>query len=364
MNQLFKDHILRVAPVISGATRDKQPLPVLYKLSSNENLLGASPKALEAIRNNLHLLNEYSFQNDEKLRMVLSRHFQDALSPQQFITANGGAELLEIICRAFLVPGDECILSTPTFMAYKSFAGLQGANVIDIPLKGDRFEADTDNILAAVNEKTRLIFITNPNNPTGTVIPRATIAAILDQLPSHVIMVYDEVYHDYVNHPDFGRAQEFIATGKQVIGLHSFSKIYGMAGLRLGYAFSTLDIAAYLHNFRRPFMINTLSMEAAIAALGDETHLQDSKRLVATEKKWLYHQFQQLHIRYWESEANYILFRPPLPNDIFIQQMLLEGVMVRAGESFGISDCARVTIGTHAAAEAFINALKKTCNIR
>ena len=362
MHTLFKSHIREVPAIPAGATREDKLLASgqqLYKLSSNENLLGPSPKAMQAIQANQHLLNEYNFLNDEQLRQALADSFGRQIEPDQFVTGNGAAELLDIICRAFLSAGDECVISSPTFTACKSFALMAGARVVDVPLKGNHFETDVEGILASVNKNTRIIFITNPNNPTGTIIPRHTLRALLAQLPAHVVVVHDEVYHDYVTHPDFAKAQEWIARGANVIGLHSFSKIYGMAGLRLGYAFSTPEIAAYLLRFRRPFMINTLSMKAAIAALGDSEHLQRSRDLVTQEKPWLYTNFDRLGLVYWRSESNFIMFRSPMSTPEFIEEMLTEGVMVRGGQSFGITACSRVTVGRHEDNVKFVEALEK-----
>lgn len=362
MHPSFKEYVWQTDAVPAGLTRDAIKTngdeQLIHKLSSNENLLGPSPLALEAIRSNMLLLNEYQFQRDEQLQEALSAHFNKQLLPTQFITGNGGAELLDLICRAFLEPGDECILSTPTFPAYKSFANLQGAVAVDVPLQQPDFSLDVKRILAAVKPNTKLIFLTNPNNPTGNIIPRAHMDELLRQLPPHVVLVQDEVYHNYVQHPDFVPASELIKQGFPVIGLHSFSKIYGLAGLRLGYAFATTAIANYLQLFRRPFMINTLSMKAAIAALSDHAHLHHSVKGVIEEKEWLYKQLQQLGITYWTTEANFILLKSPLPNKVFVQKMLDHDIMIRPADTFGLPDHARVTIGTRATSEVFIKALK------
>ena len=146
-----------------------------------------------------------------------------------------------------------------------------------MPLIGDNFDLDVEGILMAVNERTRLVFVTNPNNPTGTFIPKALTDALIYSLPPHVVVVYDEVYYHYIETDDYARAEDYITAGRNVIGLHSFSKAYGLAGVRLGYAFASRDIAAYLNLLRRPFMINTLTMEAGLAALKDTEHIEATK---------------------------------------------------------------------------------------
>lgn len=357
---IYKPHIEQTQPYKGGSTREETGRTI-YKLSSNENLLGPSPKALQAIQNNLHTLNEYRYENDRVFCEALADFFGHELEPTQFITANSGMELLDLVCRGFLEPGTECILSTPTFLAYQSFACVEGARVIDIPLKGENFALDVDGILAAVNERTRILFIANPNNPTGSFFPRTDTYRLIDALPPHVVVVYDEVYHHFVDRTDYARAVDYIAQGKNVVGIHSFSKAYGLAGIRLGYAFSTPRIAAYLQKLRRPFMVNTLSMEAGIAALGDRVHIQRTVENTILEKEWLYGQLKRQGIPFWKTQANFILFRAPYENVAFVPDMLEQGVMVRSGEVFGAPGCCRVTIGDRTANQAFGKALETVC---
>jgi histidinol-phosphate aminotransferase len=293
---IFKAHIQNAVHYRGGSTHDEQAIKKIYELSSNENLLGPSPKFIQAIKDNLHLLNEYSFHDDDKFRLLLARHSQNELCPDQFIKANSGMELLDQICRAFLDRGDEVILSSPTFMAYKSFAELQGARVIDVPLKSELYELDLARILSAINENTKILFIATPNNPTGNLIPKRVMDDLMDKIPGHVVVIHDEVYYHFVDRPDYPRALDYILQGKNLIGLHSFSKAYALAGIRLAYAFSTPEIGAYLHKLIRPFMINTLTMAAGIAALTDDAHIYRTRMLIAREKQWLYVELGRLGI--------------------------------------------------------------------
>lgn len=360
--QPFKPFILAATPYKGGATRGEnigEGANKVVKLSSNENLLGSSSKALKAIQDNLHLLNEYSYQGDEVFRNALYAHYHHEIGADQLITANSGMELLDLIARGFLDPGFECIISTPTFRAYKNFSVVQGATVVDVPLKGENFELDVIGILDAVKENTRVLFLSNPNNPTGMHIPSSKTDDLIHNLPDHVITVYDEVYFHYVEAKDYTRAIRYVKEGKKVIGLNSFSKAYGLAGLRLGYAYSTPEVAGYLNKIRRPFMINTLTMEAGMAALQDTAHIRSTQQMNSVEKAWLYKQFDNLNIRYWRSEANFIMFRSPMPNDAFISKMLECFVMVRPCEGFDVPGCTRVTIGRREDNEVFVKALGK-----
>jgi histidinol-phosphate aminotransferase len=359
---LFKDYILKSTSYKGGTTRKDAGAAgsrVLHKMSSNENPLGASPKAVEAIYKNIHQAGEYGFQDDLAFTEKLSVFFEGKLTPEQFLVANSGMELLDIVCRAFLNPGDCCILSSPTFMAYKNFSELCGAAVIDVPLQKDNFKLDVRGIVKAVDEKTRLIFISNPNNPTGSFISRTEMDELVSYLPDHVILVYDEVYYQYVEQPDYPRAQDYIGKGKNVIGLHSFSKAYGLAGLRIGYIFSTQAIMDYLRRLRRPFMINSLSVEAAMAALCDWAHLIETLRINVSEKRWLYLELDKLKIHYWKTDANFILMRPDMDADLFAGQLLKDGIMIRTAGVMGAPGCVRVTIGTRDMNAAFIAAITK-----
>jgi histidinol-phosphate aminotransferase len=354
----FKQYIRDTVPYACGSTRDQQP-PELIKLSSNENPLGPSPMAMAAIRENLHTLQEYRFENDRLLREALEASM--GLPAAQFITGNSGMELLDLICRGFVEPGSEAILCSPTFMAYKSFAGLSGARVIDVPLRdtGSDYTLDVEGVLNAASDKTRLLFLSNPNNPTGTLSSASTLDSLLAHLPQRVLVVYDEVYHHYVEAGSYPRAVDYIRQGRNLVGLHSFSKAYGLAGIRLGYAFAPGEIASYLGHLRRPFMINTLTMVAGIAALRDEEHIHRTQQLARMEKHWLYEQFETMGLSHWRSEANFILFRPPVPVAAFVEKMLRRGVMVRSAEPMLAPGCIRVTVGTRQANERFVSGLKK-----
>lgn len=331
----------------------------IYKLSSNENLLGSSPKALVAIQKNISNLNEYPDYNDQAFRLALEKFYNGQLTANQFITTNSGTANIELITRAFLEEGTECIYSNPAFGPYRGFPKKMGATSVDIPLIGPNFHLDVKGILSAINEKTRLVFITNPNNPTGTHLPKAQIDELIEGLPDHVVMIYDEVYYQYADAADYVRALPYVVAGKNVIAINSFSKAYGLAGLRVGYSYSTPEIAQYLQTLRRPFMINSLSMTAAIAALEDDDFIKATVDLIHQEKTYLYAELDKLGMKYWKTQANFILIQPTIADELFVERMLSEGIMVRPSASFGAPNCIRVTIGTHEANLAFITALKK-----
>lgn len=331
----------------------------VYKLSSNENLLGSSPKAVAAIQKYLSTINEYPDQTDERYQQALAKFYEHRFEPGQFITANSGVETLELITRAFLSENQEAIISTPCFIPYKMFSEKEGAKVIDIPLVGNDFLLDVKGILAAINTQTRLIFLTNPNNPTGTYIPTYQLDEIIEKVPDYVIVVLDEVYYQFADKEDYTTAQPYVEAGKQVIGVNSFSKAYGLAGLRMGYAYTTPELAQYVQTVRRPFMVNTLCMEAAIAALEDKAFIEETVLLIKEEKDYLYRELDRLGVHYWKSQTNFFLLKPTMDPLTFEAKMLEEGIMVRPVASFGSPDGVRITIGTREANVAMIQALEK-----
>lgn len=350
----FKQHILKTFPYTGGSAREAN---VVHKLSSNENPLGPSPKAIAAIRAALDDLYEYQFENDTAFCIKLSESAYGQLNADQFLPANSGMEILDIICRGFLEPGTSCILSSPTFMAYKNFSELSGAKVIDVTLKRPDFELDVSGILEAIDETTRIVFVSNPNNPTGTIFPEKDIATLAEKIPDHVVLVYDEAYYHYVNKPNYTRASDLINENKNVIGIHSFSKVYGLAGMRLGYLFSTPAIAKYLRNLRRPFMISTLSMVGGMAALDDHFHITRSVDMVTREKEWLYAQLEKLGIKFWPGDANFILIQPPIESAAFVRVLLQKGIMVRNAEPLGAAGLVRITVGTPEMNQALTEAI-------
>ncbi len=356
---LFKSHIEKATRFqLRKPTPNKTNWDTFYKLSSNENLMGASPKALAAVKQAIDGVYEYDHYDDFQFQDKLADYYKQEIKSGQFITANSGVEVLEIICRGLVSVGAECIVSSPTFSPYKNMIELEGGVVVDIPLSTPDYQLDIDEILNAVTEKTALVFITNPNNPTGTYIEKEKIDHLIEQLPDDVIVVYDEVYYHFVDADDFPYAIDYVKAGKPVIGLHTFSKIYGLAGLRIGYGFTTPEIGEYLNKIFRPFRIDTVSMAAAFAALEDEEHVNRSQKMVWEGKKWLYEKFEELGVEYLKSQGNFIMFKSPIPSLELTSNMLDEGVMIRPGDNFGAPGYIRLTIGTEAANKRFMDVFK------
>lgn len=355
---IFKPHLSIKSDYVGGKAKPKaEEGQKIYKLSSNENLFGSSPKAIAAIQEFLHKLNEYPDQTDIRLREALAIFYGEPTTAAYFCTGNSGSEMLEMIARAFLDTDLEAIIASPTFMPYRLFSEKMGAKVIDVPLLAPNFDLDIPGILEAINDRTRLLFLTSPNNPTGSYISRDTIEYILGEVPEHVIVVLDEVYFHFTDATDYTTALPYVLDNKNIIGVNSFSKAYGLAGLRVGYAYTHPELAEYLRLLRRPFLLNALSLNAAIAALSDVEFLDNTVALIQGEREFLFEKLDQFKVRYWKSQGNFFLLDPPMEPTTFEAKMLAKGIMVRPVENFGAKGCVRITIGTREANEAMLIAL-------
>jgi histidinol-phosphate aminotransferase len=358
---IFKPYLFKTPEYKGGkgANEVKTKASKIYKLSSNENPIGSSPKAMQAIQDSLQDLHIYPPRTGDELQEALAGFYDDELASEHFVPTNSGSETIEFIARGFLSDGLECIVSNPSFMPYTMFSGWNGAKVIDIPLLSPNYEMDVEGILNAINENTRLIFITSPNNPTGTYIPKSKIDQLIDNVPDHVIIVLDEVYYHFADAEDFTTALPYVQAGKKIIAVNSFSKTYGLASLRVGYLYSTPEIAGYLRRLYRPFLINKIGLKAGIAALSDKEFINQTVDLVREERVRFYPVLEKYGIEYWKAQGNFILFKSPMDANEFVEKMTYEvGVMVRNATSFGAPGCIRVTIGTHEANNAFFSGLE------
>ena len=355
--KLIKPYLTGIQGYKGGSARQSGKDQKIYKLSSNENPIGPSPKAIEAMMAASADLHIYPDNTPDRLYQALSKFYQ-VLSPDAFVAGNSGSEMIELLMTAFVNVGDEVIVSNPCFLPYQMFSEWRGAKTVDIPLLSPDYRLDVMGILDAINDKTKLIFITTPNNPTGTYIPKQTMDALIQQVPEHVIVVVDEVYYRFADAEDYCTALPYVREGKNVIGVNSFSKSYGLAGLRLGYMYARPDIAAYVRGVIRPFIINSPGLAAAIGALQDDAWVEEVAGLVRNQKRRLYKILEDLDIHYWKSEANFILIKPEMGEIPFVQALMEQGIMARSVASFGAPGCVRISIGDEEATDALIQSLK------
>ncbi|MCB0485344.1 MAG: histidinol-phosphate transaminase, partial [Flavobacteriaceae bacterium] len=331
----------------------------VYKLSSNENPIGTSPLAIEAIKNATKDLYFYPDTTDIRLREALEVYYNQKLNKEQFVCAAGGSELIDLIIRAFVKEGEEVIVSTPCFVPYKMFSKWSGAEVINVPLSETDYSLQVEGIINAVTEKTRIIFLTSPNNPTGSYIKKSEFESLLKQLPPHILVVFDEVYWHFAEAEDYTTALPYISKYNNIIAINSFSKTYGLASLRVGYAYTNEIVAAYLRQICKPFLITKLSLEGTIASLKDDEFINKTIQTIQTERKFLEEQYTLLDIQFYPTQANFFLINPPIPSTEFVEFLANEGIAVRPVDNFGAQGMVRISIGNREANEALIVALKK-----
>ncbi|WP_111708247.1 histidinol-phosphate transaminase [Lutibacter citreus] len=341
-----------------GISQKKEGQKV-YKLSSNENPIGTSPFALKAIKNSLSDLHLYPDTTDIRLREALEVYYKQQLLKEQFICAASGSEIIDLIIRAFVREEDEVIISTPCFVPYKMFSCWSGATVVDVPLFENDYSLNVEGILKSVSEKTRIIFLTSPNNPTGSYISKEELEYLLNELPQDVVVVFDEVYWHFANTDDYTTALPYISNYPNLIAINSFSKTYGLASLRVGYAYMNEEVAAYLRQICKPFLITKLSLEGAIASLKDANFIKETIETIHSEKSFLKVEYNKLGIKFYPTQANFYLINPPIPSNEFVQFLAGEGIAVRPVDNFGANGKVRITIGTREANIALIKALNK-----
>ncbi|MBU4532432.1 MAG: histidinol-phosphate transaminase [Eubacteriales bacterium] len=326
----------------------------VIKLASNENPLGPSPLALKALEAAVPEVYLYPDGSAYRLKQVLSNYY-GGLDPDRILFANGSNELVQQLSLAFLEPGDEVVAPRPSFPRYEPLARMMNARTVDVPLVD--YRVDLSAMRRAVTERTKLVYICNPNNPTGTIVTKAELNTFLDGLHENCLVVLDEAYFEYVDDPSYPDGLDYLLQGeRRVVVLRTFSKCFGLAGLRIGYALADPEIIAFLERVREPFNVNTLAQVAAEAALQDQEHKQRVVELNRREREFLCGEFERLGIEYIKSEANFILFNAGRDEKEVFQGMLRRGVIIRGG--FGYRTWLRVTIGTRDQNEKFIEALQ------
>ncbi|WP_139991523.1 histidinol-phosphate transaminase [Paenibacillus paridis] len=315
----------------------------VIKLASNENPLGPSPKALEAIQAVLSDLHRYPDAQTIDLKHAIASHYD--LSTEHVIVTNGGDELITLVSEAFLDAGDEIIVPGPTFSEYEFGAQLMGAKAITVPLTED-FAFDTKAILAAVTERTKLVYICSPNNPTGTILAHNELKQLLDDLPKRILVVLDAAYSHFVSVDTYSDGIRFVREGYPLLVLKTFSKIYGLAGIRVGFGAAPQPIIQSILQVKEPFNVNTLAQAAAVAAIADKEHVIRSRELVVRERERLYAGFRQLGVEYTESMSNFVLVRLGSKAEAVYGQLMTRGIIVRYGKIWGLPEHIRISIGT------------------
>ena len=313
----------------------------VIKLASNENPLGPSPKAVAAARDFLDRAHLYPDGGCYLLREKLAQKMD--LSADQFVFGNGSNEVIELVGHTFLMPGDEVVMGEKAFIVYKLVSLLFGATPVEVPLRD--FTHDLAAMREAVTEKTKLVFLASPNNPTGTINEPAEVIDFARSLPHHVIFGLDEAYCEYLDNPVDLRP--LIAEGRKVIGFRTFSKIYGLAGFRLGYGYCGADCASLLNRAREPFNVNSLAQTAAVAALDDSRFVERSREVNRTGMRELSDFCKQFKLDYVPSHGNFMLVKVGNGLEVF-RKLQRVGVIVRPMGPYGLPEYARISVGRKA----------------
>ncbi|WP_372591037.1 histidinol-phosphate transaminase [Guyparkeria sp.] len=338
----------------------------VLKLASNENPLGPSPRAVEALRDSLAELHVYPDGSGYRLKRAIGEHY--GVHPGQITLGNGSNDVLELVARAYLEPGVNAVFSEHAFAVYALATQAAGADAKVVPARPADdpvmpFGADCAAMSEAIDERTRVVFLANPNNPTGTWVEAAELRELLDAVPEDVIVVLDEAYTEYVEDPSFPDGVELLAHYPNLVVTRTFSKIFGLAALRVGFAVSAPTIASLLDRVRHPFNVNALALRAAEAALEDAAFITESRTV---NREGLEQWQAAAHARGWQtvpSRANFITVRTSFGAGRVFEQMLREGVIVRplGGQEAhgGLSTALRITVGTREQNERAIASLER-----
>ena len=350
----FKPYI--VGKPIEEVKRELGLTGRIAKLASNENPLGVSPKALEAIRQHAADVNLYPDDNHFYLKQSIAA--KQGLRVEELYIASGSVEIIEVIGNTFLQAGDEVIASAGSFAMYRLAAMKAGATFVETPLK-DTYHVDLDAMAAAITDKTKVIFFANPNNPTGTWATAAQFDAFMDKVPQDVLVVYDAAYFEYITDNDLPDPKKYFNQGRDFMVLHTFSKIYGMAGLRIGYGYGPKHIIAHLNLGRIPFNASVLAQVAAIAALDDDEFVNKTREFTRSELDYITAELADSPVTVVPSQTNFILIDTGKEGAWLFTELQKRGVIVRPMAGYGFPNAVRVNVGLHEDNERFVAAFKE-----
>lgn len=358
MRKLTTDNIAKLTAYEPGKPIEEvmreYGLSRCIKLASNENPLGPSPKALEAMRQHLSEVGRYPDSSGYYLKRKLSQ--VHGFPASQIVLGNGSVEIIELIARTFLGPDDEGMVSRQAFIMY--WIAIQSVNGRAAVVPPREFTHDLAAMAAAITDRTKLIFIANPNNPTGTMVSRSELDAFFARVPPDVIVVLDEAYSEYIKEPDYPDGLEHLRRGRNVIVLRTFSKVYGLAGIRVGYGFGPEAVVAAMERVRTPFNTSHLSQHAAISALDDHEHVERTYRANIRERAYLGEGLRELGLSFVPSVANFLLVDFGRPCDEVFETLMRRGIIVRPMKGYGFPTRVRLTVGTHPENEELLGVVR------
>lgn len=356
----YNTYIEEVPVYVPGVTTEELgkshgiPKEEIVKLSSNENPLGPSPVAAEAVKNEIQVLNIYPDNTYSELKMALSQKI--GVKPENIAVGNGSSEIFLFLSLAFLNENCTLVTSRHTFQIYKISGKIVGSKVIQVPMRKG-LKIDLEGILSSITRDTSIVYICNPNNPTGSYLTKEEVEYFLEQVPEDILVVFDEAYYEYVTASDYPETINYIDYGNVVI-IRTFSKIYGLAGLRLGYAITSPEIIEKFEHVRFPFSVSRPAVVAGIAALQDTLHVQRSRASNERNKFKMYKKFDELGVKYISSQGNFIYLETKIRGKRLFEMLLNYGIIVRPLDAYELPMGIRVTIGNDHETERFLSALE------
>jgi len=360
-----KKHLKEIVPYPPGKSLEevKKEFGItgrIIKLNSNENPLGPSPKVISALRDYLPYIHLYPQASYSELKQAIAKRF--GVSPTQVVLGNGSNEVIEFIFKAYLSEGDEIIVSKPSFLMYEKFSQMYGVSIKEVPLTKD-LKHDLKRINKALSSKTKAIFLDHPHNPTGSTLSQEEWREFLETLRDDVLLVIDEAYGEFIDDPSVPRGTEFLKKREAALILRTFSKAYGLAGLRLGYGIASEEISTTLEKVRQPFNINALAVIAGLAALEDEEHLRKTIDLTLQGRKYLTKTLTEIGFKVYPSQANFIMVDFGEKCDTIYHEMFRRGILLRPLKAYGFASCLRITVGLQEENETLISTLKEILNL-
>ncbi len=353
------EHILSIAPYSPGKPIEELEreygIKNSIKLASNENPLGPSPLAIAAVAKILNNLHRYPDGAAHDLSSKLADRL--GVKPENIVIGNGSDEVIALLAQALLQPGDEVIIPDPSFLMYDITVRGAGATPVHVPLT--KLHIDLDAVKENITSATRMIFICNPNNPTGTVICKSDMDRFFADLPENIVVVLDEAYLEFVRDPKAAKGSDYIDETRPVVGLRTFSKAYGLAGMRVGYGIMPAKLSNLLHRIRLPFNVNLPAQAAAAAALDDDGFLEKSVRMVHEGLEFLYHSLDKMGLTYFATQTNFFLVDVARDAQDIFEKLLRHGIIVRSMRSYGYNEYLRVNVGLPEENRRFIAALAK-----
>lgn len=356
MGFLVRNEVLGLEKYVAGKpiseVKRELGLSEVIKLASNENPLGCSPKAKEALREAIEEACLYPDASNYELKNTIAKKL--GIKAGQIFCGTGSDLLIRVICSTFINPGDESIMAEVTFSRYDAGTKLMGGKSVIVPMKNHGL--DIEKMVDSINEKTKIIWFCNPNNPTGTIFTKQELDKVLCRIPENVVIVMDEAYIEYVTDENYPDSLELLNSYPNMIILRTFSKAYGLASLRCGYGIANEELVQYFNAVIGPFDVNLFAQKAAVAALEDEEYLAIVKKSNNEGKEYLYRELKKLGVDYIETNTNFIMLSSRIDDRLVFNSLLKKGIIIRPGFLLGMPGWMRVTIGTMEQNKAFVKA--------